>query len=61
MDGYRLAELIAATENGWFPALSKQGTLGLLKTKTNCPVIAVTAYQSGYEQNARKVGIKKVI
>jgi CheY-like chemotaxis protein len=44
MDGFRLAELIQATEHGWFSAMSKQGLYGKLKTWRNCDIVAVTAF-----------------
>lgn len=44
MYGFRLAELIQATEHGWFSAMSKQGLYSKLKTWRNCDIVAVTAF-----------------
>lgn len=61
MDGFRLAELIQATERGWYKALNKQSSNGMIKTQTTCRIVAVTAFTSGIEEKAKKAGISLVI
>jgi CheY-like chemotaxis protein len=61
MDGYRVTELIKATELGWSDAVAARSNNGKLKTSLKCVIVAVTAYTSGYEERAKKVGISEVI
>ena len=46
MDGYEVAKLIILSQKMWFEAMKEK--LGYRKTKARfeCPVVAVTAYQS---------------
>ena len=49
-------------QKGWFSNIRANHLFGKTKTKFECPVIAVTAYQSSdIEDQAKKVGIKKVL
>jgi CheY-like chemotaxis protein len=61
MDGYKVTELIKATEMGWSEAIAAKSENGKLKTESQCKIVAVTAYTSGYEELAKKVGIVEVI
>lgn len=61
MDGYRVTELIKATEMSWSDAIAAKSSNGKLKTLSDCVIVAVTAYTSGYEERAKKVGISEVI
>jgi len=54
MDGWKLSELIRATESGWYSAIAAKSEFGKLKTQRKCCVVAVTAYTSGIEERAKK-------
>lgn len=43
MDGYRLSELIKATESGWYDFISNEGNIGKVKTLNKCRIVAITA------------------
>ena len=60
MDGWRLTELIKATESGWYSAIAAKSKFGKMKTQSKCCVVAVTAYSSGIEERAKKCKIERV-
>lgn len=62
MDGYRVAELIIATEKYWVESLKRESIESYTKCKNHCPIIAITAhYDMSVIEKASKYGIKKVL
>jgi len=60
MDGWRLTELIKATETGWYSAIAAKSEIGKQKTKSKCNVVAVTAYSTDTAEKAKKYKIERV-
>ena len=62
MDGYKLGELIIATEKYFFGQLKLRSVESWTKAKRHCPVIAVTAHcDKTVVEKALGIGIKKVL
>ena len=62
MDGFEVARLIIAYQKGWMGRLKEEQTFGRSKFRSECPVIAVTAYQDkGTSDKALQVGMKRVL
>lgn len=62
MDGFKVAEMIQQTETYWFDRLALTSEAGRIKSKRNCPIVAVTAYTSeDITKQAATCGIKRVL
>ncbi len=62
MDGFKVAELIQATEKYWFDSLRNQSIESFTKAKRECPIIAITAHcDESVIARARKCGIRQVL
>jgi len=62
MDGYKVAELIVATEKYWFESLRNKSIESYTKAKRECPIIAITAHcDDTVIKKALKAGIKRVL
>ena len=60
MDGWKLADLIKATEMGWHDAIAASGKLGKEKISSPCSIVAVTAFTSVTKEEALKHKIDRV-
>jgi len=60
MDGYRVAELIIATEIAWFKSMQESDcAVNRSKSKRFTPIIAITAHSDkSVKEKALKVGMK---
>ncbi len=62
MDGYELAQRIIQVQQMWFERMKKDEGFRKNKAKQECPVVAVTAFNSqDIVERAKKVGIKQVL
>ena len=62
MDGYELARQILALQKGWRDQIILTQTLGGIKMKRECPVVAVTAFtDESVRKKSIKIGMKSVI
>lgn len=62
MDGYKVAELIAASQKYWRTAIKSSSVESYTKSRRECPIVAVTAHcDDSVKLKATSCGIKRVI
>lgn len=62
IDGFKFTTLIKSVESVWRDEISKLGDIRRSKIKKNCPIVAVTAFNSeSVNTQASKVGILRVL
>jgi CheY-like chemotaxis protein len=62
VDGFKVAETIRSIEKVWHAVIKDPKDVRHVKAKKPCPIVAITAFNSGdVDLQAKKVGICRVL